>query len=214
MKAVLFYTSFVASLGSLAGAQSASNSSLPQAAFDNETKTWLIIVPAVWDFTTILEATGNASTVTDPEGTLGRLELPFPGFDVTASTFFDGVNSRYLPLVYVNGTFSRYATNAVNYGLQQDLNTSVAAYSDETWTLPVTCEWPISGQYSRLNRVLYYVLLVFALVAHHHEWLVAGALASATIYSGCAAVQALVGWISCPINPRTNCSRHNSSSLI
>jgi hypothetical protein len=47
--------------------------------------------------------------------------------------------------------------------------------------------------YSRLNRILYYLLLVFALVVHHHEWLVAGALASATTYSGAAAVQA---WVS------------------
>jgi hypothetical protein len=48
------------------------------------------------------------------------------------------------------------------------------------------------GMYSRLNRILYYLLLVFALVVHHHEWLVAGALASATTYSGAAAVQAWV----------------------
>jgi hypothetical protein len=180
-------------------AQKDAKVTLPQATFNNENKTWLVTVPAQWNFTTILEATGNGSIVSDPEGTLDTLTLPYPGFNVTPSTYFDGSYSRYTPLVYVNGTFSRYATNAVNYGLQQDLNSSAVAYSDETWTLPVTCEWPISGQYSRLNRVLYYVLLVFALVVHHHEWLVAGALASATIYSGSAAVQAIVSAMSMPI---------------
>jgi hypothetical protein len=168
------------------------NDILPQATFNSDNKTWNVIVPEVWNYTTILSATGNASMITDPSGTLDNLTLPFPGFTYTASTFDDGISSRWAPLIYVNGTYSRYATNAVNYGMQADLNTSVAAYSDETWTLPVTCEWPISGQYSRLNRVMYYVLLVFALVVHQHEWLVAGALASATIYSGSAAVQAVV----------------------
>lgn len=46
--------------------------------------------------------------------------------------------------------------------------------------------------YSRLNRILYYLALVFALVVRHYEWLVAGALATATTYSGAAAVQAWV----------------------
>jgi hypothetical protein len=180
-------------LSGLAHAQK--DAKLPQATFNNDNKTWSVVVPAVWNFTTILEAIGNGTIVTDPEGTVDNLVLPYPGFSITQSTYIDNSDSslsRYTPLVYVNGTFSRYATNAVNYGLQKDLNTSVAAYSDETWTLPVTCEWPISGQYSRLNRILYYVLLVFALVVHHHEWLVAGALSSATIYSGSAAVQATV----------------------
>lgn len=173
-------------------AQNATNTTLPQAIFDDDSKAWFVTVPGVWNFTTILEATGNASFVREPEESLNRLSLPFPGFNVTNSTYFDGSDTRYLPLVYVNDTWSAYATNALSYALQQNLNTSIAPYSDETWKIPVTCEWPISGQYSRLNRVLYYVLLVFALVTHHHEWLVAGALASATIYSGSAAVQALV----------------------
>lgn len=191
----LFSFSFYLSLSIFIGAVLAEKNAkvtLPQATFNSDNKTWQVTVPEVWNFTTILEATGNGSIVTDPEGTLDNYELPYPGFAVTPSTFLDGSSSRYTPLVYVNGTYSRYATNAVNYGLQQDLNTSVAAYTDEAWVIPVTCEWPISGQYARLNRILYYVLLVFALIMRHAEWLIAGALASATIYSGSAAVQAVV----------------------
>lgn len=78
--------------------------------------------------------------------------------------------------VYINGTYSGYATNALNYEFNG------TAYSDDVWTLPVTCVWPISGMYSRLNRILYYLALVFALVVRHYEWLVAGALATATTF--------------------------------
>lgn len=136
-------------------------------------------MPAEWNYTTILDATNffNLS-----ENDIGD-EPPFPGFYLDA-------------WVYVNGTYSGYATNALSYFMQnifQNLSTTSTTYSDERWTLPVTCEWPISGMYSRLNRVLYYVSLVFALVVRHHDWLVAGALATATTYSGAAAVQA---WVS------------------
>lgn len=192
MKLTVAFAALAASMLSLANAQNASGAVLPQAVYDSIDSIWSVTVPASWNFTTILEAIGNASVISDPDTTFSTLELPFPGFNTTASTYYDGVHSRWLPLVYVNGTMSSYATNAVNYGLQRYLTSSAIEYSDESWTLPVTCEWPISGSYSRMNRILYYVLLVFALVVHHHEWLVAGALASATIYSGSAAVQALV----------------------
>ena len=53
----------------------------------------------------------------------------------------------------------------------------------------------VQGSYGRLPRVLFYVTLLFALVAKAHEWLIAGALAAALSYSGVAAIHAcLLVW--------------------
>ncbi|MCJ1272860.1 hypothetical protein MMC21_000649 [Puttea exsequens] len=51
------------------------------------------------------------------------------------------------------------------------------------------------GTYSFLSRLLYYCTLIFSLFSRAHLWLVAGALASALVYSGSAAVHAcLLVW--------------------
>ncbi|KAK3173667.1 hypothetical protein OEA41_006999 [Lepraria neglecta] len=53
----------------------------------------------------------------------------------------------------------------------------------------------MTGTYSFLARLLYYCTLVFSLFSRAHLWLVAGALASALVYSGSAAVHAcLLVW--------------------
>jgi len=96
--------------------------------------------------------------------------------------------------VFVNDTLDLYASNYLNYGFMSDAYTG-SQYedrSDQVWSLPVVCEYPISSTYGRLHRILYYLALVFALVVQSHEWLVAGVLALATLYSGAAAIQ---GWV-------------------
>ena len=154
---------------------------LPQATYVSANSSWLVTVPAEWNYTTILNATTRSYAVNNfSTSFLGNTSSPVPDSD------------QPRPNVYVNGTFSVYATNSINYALQQDYNTTTGPYSDDAWALPVVCEWPISGMYGRLQRILFYVLIVFALVWRHHEWLIAGALASATIYSGGAAIQAWV----------------------
>jgi len=66
-------------------------------------------------------------------------------------------------------------------------------YLDDSYSdFNVNCAWPISGQYCLLNRILFYVLLVFAVLMRRSPWLVAGALASALSYSGTAAIHALM----------------------
>lgn len=66
---------------------------------------------------------------------------------------------------------------------------------DSTNFFSAYCAWPVSGQYCLLNRVLFYVLLVFAVLMRRSPWLVAGALASALSYSGTAAIHAMgLGW--------------------
>ena len=53
----------------------------------------------------------------------------------------------------------------------------------------------IQGSYGRLPRILFYVTLLFALIAKAHEWLIAGALVAALTYSGVAAIHAcLLVW--------------------
>jgi hypothetical protein len=56
----------------------------------------------------------------------------------------------------------------------------------------ILCVYPLSGQYSLLNRLLYYALIVFAVVGHSHPWLVTGPLAYIMTYSSTAAVHALI----------------------
>lgn len=56
----------------------------------------------------------------------------------------------------------------------------------------VVCTYPISGQYGTFPRILYYVSIIFAIIARHNEWLVAGALISAMVYSSTAVIHAIV----------------------
>ncbi|KAF1980812.1 hypothetical protein K402DRAFT_468012 [Aulographum hederae CBS 113979] len=167
---------------------------LPTAVYDSGTTTtadgtplppvpsWIVEVPETWNFDTILNATDGYST----------LQSEADAFLATPDAVFPDIEP--MPLIFVNDSISIYATNALNYGLMSQLyvDTPYENRSDEVWSIPVVCEWPISGTFSRMNRVLYYFALIFALVVRRHEWLVAGALAMATTYSGAAAIQ---GWV-------------------
>ena len=69
---------------------------------------------------------------------------------------------------------------------------SVLFYDPVTDQAKVTCVYPISGQYGLMARVLYYSLLIFAVLARRQVWLVAGALGTALTFSGSAAIHAIV----------------------
>ncbi|KAL8663459.1 MAG: hypothetical protein Q9202_003876 [Teloschistes flavicans] len=56
----------------------------------------------------------------------------------------------------------------------------------------IICLFSISGQYGFLQRLLFYFLLTFAVVAHRQEWLIRGSLAAAMTYSASASVHAVV----------------------
>src|SRR5216117_1309916 len=56
----------------------------------------------------------------------------------------------------------------------------------------VICVSPMSGTYDFLQRLLFYLLLLFAALTSRQRWLVFGALASAMSYSGAATIHALV----------------------
>ena len=56
----------------------------------------------------------------------------------------------------------------------------------------VLCVYPVDGQYTFLQRLLFYVLLVFGVLARRKKWLVVGALTTAMSYSGAAAIHAML----------------------
>jgi hypothetical protein len=63
----------------------------------------------------------------------------------------------------------------------------------------VLCGYPISGSYDSLIRILFYFLLLFALLYRPHTWITVAALGTAMTYSATAAVHALAlltqyGW--------------------
>jgi hypothetical protein len=116
--AILFFSAFGGTT------DAAGNHTLPVATYNGSA--WFVTVPEIWNFSTILNVTGRSSTI-DPN----TLPVPYPGFDPQP------------PPVYVNGSWSGYATNAESYGYLYARNASIAPYSDETWVLPVVCEWPI-----------------------------------------------------------------------
>lgn len=64
--------------------------------------------------------------------------------------------------------------------------TDFVAYQD------VECVFPMSGQYGRAPRFLYYGLLLFVVLLQKQDWLTAGAAAACLTYGGCAAIHALI----------------------
>ena len=57
---------------------------------------------------------------------------------------------------------------------------------------PISCTFPISGQYQRVPRYICYLLLIFTVVIRNHEWLAIGAAASVMTYSGVAAIHVII----------------------
>jgi hypothetical protein len=71
--------------------------------------------------------------------------------------------------------------------------------SDNYYSQAVTCVYPISGTYDFLTRILFYLLLFFALLYRRHTWVAVAALGTAMTYSATTAVHALAllthfGW--------------------
>lgn len=56
----------------------------------------------------------------------------------------------------------------------------------------VECVFPMSGQYGRAPRVLYYALILFVIGFRRQDWLTAGAAAVCLTYGGSAAIHALL----------------------
>ena len=63
-------------------------------------------------------------------------------------------------------------------------------FRPNTFSYDATCIYPISGQYGFLNRLLFYLLLVFALAVRKKTWLATAAAGTAMTYAATAAVHA------------------------
>ncbi|KAI9818660.1 MAG: hypothetical protein M1826_001341 [Phylliscum demangeonii] len=85
--------------------------------------------------------------------------------------------------------------NSSIYGNLTSLNNTVAFDFYPTrlngYEVPITCVFPISGQYNFLPRILYYVLLVLCLVLRKQLWIVSGAMAIVLTYGASAAVHSI-----------------------
>lgn len=108
-------------------------------------------------------------------------------------------NTRSLPSNNLNWTdwtdtlstlaFNRSKTDFATIGLTVD-----NLFRPETFSYQVLCAYPISGQYSFLARLSYYLLLLFSLILRKHIWLSVAALVTAVVYGAttCAHAFALL----------------------
>ena len=90
-------------------------------------------------------------------------------------------NSNYSYFRYNHGSFYLHST----IGPTLDY-----LFRPETFSYSGLCVYPISGQYGFLNRLLFYILMIFALIARNHDWLAAAALGTTMTYAASAAVHA------------------------
>lgn len=63
-------------------------------------------------------------------------------------------------------------------------------FAEDVFSIPQACAYPISGQYGFLNRLLYYCLILFAVLAASKSWLCWAALGIAMSYSAGACLHA------------------------
>ncbi|MCJ1314824.1 hypothetical protein MMC15_000136 [Xylographa vitiligo] len=81
-------------------------------------------------------------------------------------------------------------TTSISTSVPTITSTHSAAFNLPLTEVNAVCWYPLSGNYGRLPRILFYLTLLFALLARTHQWLIAGALAAALTYSGTAAIHA------------------------
>lgn len=90
-----------------------------------------------------------------------------------------------------NYTYLRYNHEIASLARSDGLATAVDNYfRPNVFYYKAPCTFPISGQYGFLNRLLFYLLMIFALVARRRTWLAAAALGTAMTYAASAAVHA------------------------
>ncbi|KAI4100628.1 MAG: hypothetical protein L6R37_005386 [Teloschistes peruensis] len=148
--------------------------------------------------------------------------LPSEAFSATGSAtsmFGDPYESNYEvfdPQMWLLDGLGNFPFDEVGWTKEKEgVEASVAGFAGTCWgggsvcleglvsaqhiSPPVTdnspgiiCLFSISGQYGFLQRLLFYLLLTFAVVAHRQEWLIRGSLAAAMTYSASASVHAVV----------------------
>ena len=90
-----------------------------------------------------------------------------------------------------DSNYSYFRFNDESHQLSRTIGPTLDYYfRPEVFSYPGPCVYPISGQYGFLNRLLFYILMIFALIARKHDWLAAAALGTAMTYAASAAVHA------------------------
>lgn len=98
-----------------------------------------------------------------------------------------------LELTILENNVAQLTINASGFSTDMFYNTTLASTFALTETLfdpnaarrPVTCIYPISGQYDTLSRALFYVLMVFSLLFRRHIWISVAALGTASEFPPC-----------------------------
>lgn len=88
-----------------------------------------------------------------------------------------------------NYTYLRYRQDVAN-PVAEAATALDYYFRPNTFSYNAWCTYPISGQYGFMNRLLFYLLMIFALIARKHPWLVAAALGTSMTYAASAAVHA------------------------
>ena len=106
-------------------------------------------------------------------------------------------SSGNLNYTFWNGTLATlsFDPSKTNYTI---INSAVnPLFRPEVFSYVQPCGYPISGQYGFLPRLLYYALLIFALILRKHTWLSPAALGVAMTYAATSCVHAfaLLAWV-------------------
>ncbi|KAI4250797.1 MAG: hypothetical protein LQ352_005241 [Teloschistes flavicans] len=126
----------------------------------------------VWTLNTTDRVPGDFSQAVPPSGSLYY-------FNFTGNSTIDTINYGFLRYNYTSTDPVSQVPNALDYYFRQDI-----------FSYRAFCTYPISGQYGFLNRFLFYILMIFALVVRKHRWLAAAALGTSMTYSASAAAHA------------------------
>lgn len=106
-----------------------------------------------------------------------------PSGNLQYSTWNSTPTSSIYTYLRYNKETSKLFENSATASLDSFFRPNIFSY-------PGACIYPISGQYGFLNRLLFYLLMIFALVARRRTWLAAAALGTAMTYAASAAVHA------------------------
>ncbi|KAF2660794.1 hypothetical protein K491DRAFT_711384 [Lophiostoma macrostomum CBS 122681] len=116
------------------------------------------------------------------DATNGSILWTFPRADKDT-----GANITFFPNSTMDLQFSDVGQN-----LYMALPVMSALIDKEKELLYVSCIYPLSGQYSHLPRILFYVAIVFAFLLRHRTWLAEAALGIVMTYSATACIHLFV----------------------
>ncbi|KAI9892762.1 MAG: hypothetical protein M1814_001182 [Vezdaea aestivalis] len=130
---------------------------------------------------TPLEFSLSAYSYTDESG--GRILT-------TRNVTSQDLKSDNLNITLYDANITSLTFDATGLGFDYLARSISGLFNSTSYSRPVVCAYPISGQYGQLPRYLYYFLLVFSLLFRRHIWLSTAALGVAMTYSASAALHA------------------------